>query len=115
MRLGDIVLASRDRAASYHLAVVVDDAAQSVSLVTRGHDLFATAHVQRLLQALLDLATPSYAHHELLLDAEGRKFSKRDHGVTLRALREQGRTPDEIRNQLRHRPGAGLARSLPDT
>ena len=115
LRLGDIVLASRDRAASYHLAVVVDDAAQGISLVTRGHDLFAAAHVQRLLQALLNLPTPAYAHHDLVLDAAGRKFSKRDHGATLRALRAEGQAPEEICNQLRRRAGAGLARSLPGT
>lgn len=115
LRLGDIVLASRDRAASYHLAVVVDDAAQRVCLVTRGQDLFAAAHVQRLLQALLDLPTPVYAHHDLVLDAQGHKFSKRDHRATLRALRAEGRAPEEIRNQLRLGAGAGLARSLPGT
>ena len=115
MRLGDIVLASRDRAASYHLAVVMDDAAQSVSLVTRGQDLFGAAHVQRLLQALLDLPAPAYFHHDLVLDAAGRKFSKRDHDATLRALRAAGRTADEICNQLRLRAGASLARSLPAT
>jgi glutamyl-Q tRNA(Asp) synthetase len=115
MRLGDIVLASRDRAASYHLAVVVDDAAQGVSLVTRGQDLFGAAHVQRLLQALLALPTPAYFHHDLVLDAEGRKFSKRDHGATLRALRAEGRTADEIRSRLRLRAGTSLARTLPGT
>lgn len=109
-RLGDIVLASRDRAASYHLAVVVDDAAQSVSLVTRACDLFASAHVQRLLQALLDLPVPAYSHHDLVLDPEGRKFSKRDHAATLRDLRRQGYAPDEIRQRLRLRAPGGLAR-----
>ncbi len=60
---GDVVLARKDTPASYHLAVVVDDAFQGVTLVTRGNDLFAAAHVQRLLQALLGLPAPAYAHH----------------------------------------------------
>jgi len=97
---GDIVLARKDMPAAYHLAVVVDDAYQGVTLVTRGNDLFAAAHVQRLLQALLDLPVPRYAHHRLILDETGRKFSKRDQSVTLSALRASGVTPAEIRKRL---------------
>lgn len=97
---GDVVLARKDLPAAYHLAVVVDDAFQSVTLITRGHDLFAATHVQRLLQALLDLPLPSYAHHRLILDGSGRKFSKRDSAVTLRSLRDAGATPQSIRTQL---------------
>lgn len=97
---GDIVIARKDVPASYHLAVVVDDAYQGVTLVTRGNDLFAATHVQRLLQALLELPTPAYAHHRLILDAQGRKFSKRDRAVTLRFLRESGTTPAQIRERL---------------
>jgi glutamyl-Q tRNA(Asp) synthetase len=97
---GDIVLARKDVPAAYHLAVVVDDAHQGVTLVTRGNDLFAASHVQRLLQALLGLSAPSYAHHRLILDAAGRKFSKRDQSLTLRTLRESGETPDGIRARL---------------
>lgn len=97
---GDIVLARKDVPAAYHLAVVVDDAHQGVTLVTRGNDLFAASHVQRLLQALLGLSSPSYAHHRLILDAAGRKFSKRDQSLTLRTLRESGETPDGIRARL---------------
>jgi glutamyl-Q tRNA(Asp) synthetase len=93
---GDVVLARKDTPASYHLAVVVDDAFQDATLVTRGEDLFAATHIQRVLHALLDLPVPSYAHHKLILDANGRKFSKRDQSVTLRALREAGKTPDDI-------------------
>lgn len=99
-RLGDIVLARRDLPAAYHLAVVVDDAHQGVTLVTRGQDLFGATHVQRLLQALLALPAPAYAHHRLILDAQGRKFSKRDRAPTLRALRESGVTPGQLRRQL---------------
>jgi glutamyl-Q tRNA(Asp) synthetase len=95
--LGDIVLARKEMPAAYHLAVVVDDAFQGVTLVTRGNDLFAATHVQRLLQVLLDLAAPEYAHHRLILDENGRKFSKRDGSVTLRELRAKGATPSDIR------------------
>ena len=97
---GDLVLARKDVPASYHLAVVVDDAFQGVTLVTRGEDLLPAAHVQRLLQALLSLPAPSYAHHRLILDAAGRKFSKRDQAMTLRALRFAGVRPSEIRTRL---------------
>jgi glutamyl-Q tRNA(Asp) synthetase len=97
---GDIVLARKDTPASYHLAVVVDDAFQGVTLITRGNDLFAATHVQRLLQALLDLPQPAYAHHRLILDEHGRKFSKRDRAVTLQELRARGLTPTQIRERL---------------
>ena len=93
---GDVVLARKDMPASYHLAVVVDDAFQGVSLVTRGEDLLAATHIQRVLQALLGLAQPAYAHHRLILDEDGRKFSKRDRSVTLRSLRQEGVTPAGI-------------------
>ncbi len=98
--LGDVVIARRDLPAAYHLAVVIDDAFQGITLVTRGNDLFEATHVQRLLQALLGLPAPRYAHHRLILDPQGRKFSKRDHAPTLRALRAQGVTPGEIRRRL---------------
>ena len=98
--LGDVVLARKEMPASYHLAVVVDDALQGVTLVTRGNDLFGATHIQRLLQALLELPTPTYLHHRLLLDAQGKKFSKRDRAVTLRHLRASGTTPDEIRRLI---------------
>ena len=95
--LGDVVLARKDTPTSYHLAVTVDDALQGVTLVTRGFDLFTATHIHRLLQALLDLPTPRYRHHKLLTDASGKRFAKRDKALTLRALRESGKTPDEVR------------------
>jgi glutamyl-Q tRNA(Asp) synthetase len=95
--LSDIVLARKDVPASYHLAAVVDDAFQGVTLVTRGRDLLPATHVQRILQARLELPVPVYAHHDLILGKDGRKFSKRDNAVTLRALRESGATPRQIR------------------
>lgn len=95
-RFGDVVLARKDVPTSYHLSVTVDDHLQEVSLVTRGTDLFDATDVHRLLQALLGLDTPAYHHHALLTDATGRRFAKRDHAPTLRALREAGRTPAEV-------------------
>jgi len=100
LQFGDIVLARKDVPTAYYLAVVVDDAFQGVTLVTRGKDLFAASHVQRLLQELLGLPRPAYAHHRLVLDENGKKFSKRDGAVTLRALRKSGITPGEIRARL---------------
>ncbi len=99
-RLGDVVLARKDVPAAYHLAVVVDDAFQDITLVTRGHDLFVATHIQRLLQALLGLPAPRYAHHRLILDAHGHKLSKRDRAISLRRLREHGTSVDEIRRRL---------------
>jgi glutamyl-Q tRNA(Asp) synthetase len=98
--LGDVVLGRRDAPAAYHLAVVLDDAFQGVTLVTRGNDLFAATHVQRLLQALLGLPEPRYAHHRLILDADGSKLSKRDGATTLRDLRRQGWQPMDVRRRL---------------
>jgi glutamyl-Q tRNA(Asp) synthetase len=97
---GDVVLARKELPASYHLAVVVDDALQGVTLVTRGHDLFPATHIHRLLQACLGYEPPAYAHHRLILDASGKKFSKRDRSVTLESLRRNGTTPASIIAQL---------------
>jgi glutamyl-Q tRNA(Asp) synthetase len=97
---GDVVLARKETPVAYHLAVVVDDAHQGVTLVTRGNDLFAATHIQRILQALLGLPVPDYAHHPLILDAQGRKFSKRDRAATLRDLRAQGAVPADIRARV---------------
>lgn len=97
---GDVVLARKETPVSYHLAVVVDDAFQDVTLVTRGVDLLPATHIQRVLQALLGLPEPAYAHHRLILDSEGRKFSKRDKAVTLRELRASGETSASLRSKL---------------
>ena len=97
---GDVVLARKETPASYHLCVVVDDAFQGVTLVTRGNDLFAAAHIQRVLQMLLGLPAPEYAHHKLILDGSGKKFSKRDSAATLRDLRANGITPYQIKLRL---------------
>lgn len=98
--IGDIVLARKELPASYHVAVVVDDALQGVTLVTRGQDLFAATHIQWLLQALLGLPTPRYLHHRLILNRDGKKFSKRDGAVTIRSLRNSGASPEDIRRMI---------------
>lgn len=94
---GDVVLARKDAPTSYHLAVTVDDALQGVTLVTRGEDLFRATDVQRVLQALLGLPTPRYRHHRLLVDDKGRRFAKRDKSLTIAALRQDGRSPADVR------------------
>jgi glutamyl-Q tRNA(Asp) synthetase len=94
---GDAVLARKDVATSYHLSVVVDDALQGITLVTRGEDLLPATHLHRLLQALLDLPVPDYHHHELLTDAAGRRLAKRDDARSLRSLREAGHTATDVR------------------
>jgi glutamyl-Q tRNA(Asp) synthetase len=95
--LGDVVLGRRDAPASYHLAVTLDDDLQGVNLVTRGEDLLAATHVHRLLQSLLDLATPAYRHHRLLTNDKGKRLAKRDGAMTLAALRQAGHGPAEVR------------------
>jgi glutamyl-Q tRNA(Asp) synthetase len=97
---GDVVLARKDVGVAYHLAVVVDDALQGVTHVIRGEDLFEATHVQRLLQALLDLPTPVYRHHRLLTGPDGKRFAKRDRAETLRELRARGVSPDDLRREM---------------
>jgi len=94
---GDVILARKDTPTSYHLAVSVDDAAQGVTAVVRGRDLFHATSVHRLLQALLGFPAPRYHHHRLILDAGGNKLSKSTSATGLRELRAAGATPAEIR------------------
>jgi glutamyl-Q tRNA(Asp) synthetase len=98
---GDVVLARKDAPVSYHLAVTVDDAAQGVTDIVRGRDLYAATHVHRLLQALLGLSTPAYHHHPLLTDAEGHRLAKREGAPTLLGLREAGTDPSRLLADLR--------------
>lgn len=93
---GDVVLARKDAPASYHLAVTLDDAAQGVSDVVRGDDLFAATDVHRLLQALLGLPTPRYHHHPLMLGADGERLAKRTGAPSLAAMRERGEDGLEV-------------------
>ena len=97
---GDIILARRDIGTAYHLAVVVDDAAQNVTHVTRGQDLFEATQIHRLLQALLGLPTPIYRHHRLILDDNGKRLAKRDDSRAIRKYREEGATPQDIREMV---------------
>ena len=94
---GDVVLARKETPASYHLCVSHDDAAQGVTLVTRGIDLKPATHLHRLLQALMGWPAPPYAHHRLLTDAAGRRLAKRDRAATLRDLRARGVSAAEAR------------------
>jgi glutamyl-Q tRNA(Asp) synthetase len=98
---GDVVLARKETPTSYHLAVVVDDAAQGVTDVVRGVDLFAATHVHRLLQALLGLPAPAYHHHSLLIGPDGRRLAKRNGAPSLAALRAAGADPVELLASLR--------------
>lgn len=94
---GDVVLARKETPTSYHLSVVVDDAAQGVTDIVRGQDLAHATSVHRLLQVLLGLPEPQYRHHRLILDDKGQKLSKSTHATGLRELRAQGKTPVDIR------------------
>jgi glutamyl-Q tRNA(Asp) synthetase len=97
---GDFILARKETPTSYHLSVVVDDAAQGVTHVVRGRDLFHATATHVLLQRLLGLPTPRYHHHRLIVDDAGRKLSKSDRDVGLRSLREAGATPDDVRRMV---------------
>jgi glutamyl-Q tRNA(Asp) synthetase len=99
--LGDVVIARKDAPASYHLAVVIDDGAQGITHVVRGRDLFAATHIQRLLQAVLGLATPAYVHHRLIVDATGERLAKRRQAPSLAALRSDGADPVRLVENMR--------------
>jgi glutamyl-Q tRNA(Asp) synthetase len=99
-RWGDAILVRKDVPTSYHLAVVVDDAWQGVTHVTRGQDLFAATGLHRLLQLLLDLPGPLYQHHRLITDASGRKLAKSAAATSLGQLRRQGLTPADVRRLI---------------
>ena len=94
------MIVRKDVPASYHLAVVVDDAWQGVTHVTRGRDLYAATDLHRLLQVLLDLPAPIYHHHRLITDAHGRKLAKSARDTSLRSLRESGATPADVRRMV---------------
>ncbi len=98
--LGDVVLARRDIGTSYHLAVVVDDAAQGITHVVRGQDLFAATGLHRLLQALLGLPVPVWHHHRLIRDETGRRLAKRDDARAIARLRDEGLTPAAVRGMV---------------
>lgn len=98
--VGDPVLARPHMAASYHLSVVIDDAAQSVTHVIRGADLFAASFLHVALQAILGLPTPRYHHHRLIRDETGKRLAKRDDARAIATFRAEGTTPAEIRHMV---------------
>tara|TARA_R110002051_G_scaffold57104_9_gene105869 strand:+ start:4038 stop:4931 length:894 start_codon:yes stop_codon:yes gene_type:complete len=95
--IGDVVLARRDMGTSYHLSVVLDDAAQEVTHVVRGEDLFEATKIHVILQRLLRLPTPVYHHHKLIRDENGKRLAKRDDARAISKYREDGATPNDIR------------------
>ena len=98
--IGDVVVSRRDMGTSYHLSVVIDDAAQQITHVTRGADLFDATRIHVVLQALLDLPTPVYHHHRLIRDMDGKRLAKRDDARALSTYRARGLGPDDIRHML---------------
>lgn len=98
---GDVVLARRDIPTSYHLACVLDDAAQNITHIVRGKDLYFATAIHRLLQELLGLKAPHYYHHELILDEDGQKLSKSRKDTALDDLRAQGKSPNDIKSLIR--------------
>lgn len=100
--VGDVVLWRADSGAAYHLAVVVDDAAQGITEVTRGEDLFEATQIHVLLQALLELPTPTYHHHSLIRDENGKRLAKRDDARAIRSYRDAGLSPEDVRSLAGH-------------
>lgn len=98
--IGDVVIARRDMGTSYHLSVVLDDAAQGITHVVRGSDLFEATRIHIVLQGLLHLPTPIYHHHKLIRDEKGKRLAKRDDARAIRKYREDGHTPDDIRRMV---------------
>ncbi|MCW9042956.1 MAG: tRNA glutamyl-Q(34) synthetase GluQRS [Pseudopelagicola sp.] len=99
-QIGDIVLSRRDFPGSYHLSVVLDDAAQGITHVIRGKDLFEATKIHVILQRLLDLPTPVYHHHRLIRDEHGKRLAKRDDARAIAKYRADGATPEDIRRRV---------------
>ncbi|MBU2360796.1 MAG: tRNA glutamyl-Q(34) synthetase GluQRS [Alphaproteobacteria bacterium] len=98
--IGDVVIARRDMGTSYHLSVVIDDAAQHITDVVRGADLLEATPIHVLLQHLLGLPTPTYHHHRLIRDAAGKRLAKRDDARAIATYRAEGATPTDIRHMV---------------
>ncbi|OOY12525.1 tRNA glutamyl-Q(34) synthetase GluQRS [Thioclava marina] len=105
-KVGDVVLARRDMGTSYHLAVVLDDAAQGITHVTRGADLFEATQIHVLLQKTLELPTPAYCHHDLIRDGNGKRLAKRDDARAIAKYRADGASPDDIRRMVGLHPSS---------
>ena len=95
--IGDVVLKRQDFGTSYHLSVVLDDAAQNITHVVRGRDLFDATAIHVVLQRYLDLPTPTYHHHKLIRDDNGKRLAKRDDARAISTFRKEGYTPNDIR------------------
>jgi len=104
--IGDIVVSRREMGTSYHLSVVLDDAAQGISHVVRGEDLFEATRIHALLQSLLGLPTPVYHHHRLIRDDRGKRLAKRDDARALSKFRAEGATPADIRRMVGLEPNS---------
>lgn len=98
--VGDIILSRKDFTGSYHLSVVLDDAAQDITHVVRGQDLFEATKIHVVLQQLLGVPTPVYLHHPLIRDAHGKRLAKRDDARAISKYRDDGVTADEIRTMV---------------
>lgn len=97
---GDIVLARKDIGTSYHLAVVLDDAAQGVTHIYRGEDMFSATYIHRLLQALFKLPVPQFHHHQLIRDEDGKRLAKRDDARAIAVYRRSGLSPEDVITKL---------------
>ncbi len=102
--IGDAVLMRKDIPTSYHLSVVVDDHLQGITHVTRGEDLFYATHMHRVLQELLGYEPPLYHHHRLITDKNGKRFAKRNQSLSIKTLRENGYTPDDVKRMIESSP-----------
>ncbi len=98
--IGDIVMSRKDFLGSYHLSVVLDDAAQEITHVVRGEDLFEATKIHVVLQHVLGLPTPEYHHHRLIRDDAGKRLAKRDDARAISRFREDGASPDDIRRMV---------------
>jgi len=98
--VGDVVLSRRDFPGSYHLSVVLDDAAQGITDVVRGQDLFGATQIHLVLQRLLGLEKPRYHHHKLIRDAAGKRLAKRDDARAITKYRADGASPEDIRRMV---------------
>ncbi len=110
-RFGDVVLGRKDSGTSYHLASVFDDAAQGVNRIIRGEELREAAGLHALLYALLGHTAPVYQHHTMLTNDAGERLSKRDGALALRAMREAGWSPEQVRAEAFARPKRQLLRA----
>ena len=97
---GDVILSRKDIGPAYHLAVVVDDAFQKISHVTRGEDLLSATHVHRILQANLCFPEPVYLHHSLVVDAQGVRLAKHSHAEAIEELRDRGESPSQVLDRI---------------